>query len=323
MKTTEKHNLICQTLAVVGVGLLGGSIAAAVKRLGLAQRVLGVGRNAQRLKQAQELGLLDDFSTELAEAGREAELVVVCTPVDKIVAHVKAVACGAAERSNSLTTGSSPENLSENRSWPDTNAEAIGVLITDVGSVKTDICRPLQGQLPSGAVFVGSHPLAGSEKSGFEYAQAELFSGAVCCVTPTEETPKPAVQRVCEFWRRLGMCVELLSPEEHDRVVARTSHLPHVVAAAVARLVTERDGRFAATGFASTTRVASGDPELWRPILLGNAEAVAAELERLIVGLNDFREALTNKDVDTLVRLLAEGKQQREQVVQQQRRNTK
>ncbi len=323
--TSPQHKRVCRTLAVIGVGLLGGSIAAAVKQRGLADRVLGIGRNQQRLEKARAAGLIDDLSTDLGEAGRQAELVVVCTPVDRIVDHVRAACDGLTDRLQSdSSSGSTPIPAEPHQSTGSTDptgsateAASTGgpefqLLLTDVGSVKGDICRQLSDGLPNQACFVGSHPLAGSEKSGFEHARPDLFEGAVCVVTPTESSSRQAVEQVTAFWQALGMEVVCLSPERHDAVLAQTSHLPHLVAAALASVVSEEHGPFAATGFADTTRIASGDPDLWTAILLRNVEAVVRELDRFGERVRAFRDALARRDEKALRQLLEQAKVRRE-----------
>ncbi len=270
-------------LAVVGVGLIGGSIALAARRRGLVQQVIGIGRNLARLKAARSGGLIDAASASF-DAARDADLGVVCTPVDRIADDVRAVAA---------------------RLRP-------GALITDAGSVKAAICRELATGVPDGVAFVGAHPLAGSEKSGWEHADPDLFEGRVCVVTPPDEGPPDAAGRVESFWRALGMDVVRMTPEEHDRVVAFTSHLPHVAASALASLLTESDGQLAATGFRDTTRIAAGDPDLWAAICLENAEPVGAQIGLLIERLAEYRRAIGAQDGEALRRLLRRAKERRD-----------
>jgi prephenate dehydrogenase len=270
------------TIAVVGVGLIGGSIALAAKRRGVVRHVIGIGRSSARLEAARSGGLIDAASTSF-DAARDADLVVVCTPVDRIADDVRAVAA---------------------RLRP-------GALITDAGSVKVAICRELATGVPDGLVFVGAHPLAGSEKSGWEHADPDLFEGRVCVVTPRDDGPRDAVGRVESFWRELGMDVVRMTPEEHDRVVAFTSHLPHVAASALASLLAESNGQLAATGFRDTTRIAAGDPDLWTAICLENSEPVGEQIGLLIERLAEYHRAIAGQDADALRRLLRVAKERR------------
>lgn len=273
------------TVAVVGVGLIGGSIAAAVKQRGVAERVIGVGRNRERLEAARRAGLIDRAATE-ASAAADADLAVVCTPVDRIPADVLALAAHARR----------------------------GALMTDAGSVKGTVCRALRGKLPEGVTFVGSHPLAGSEKGGFEHADADLFAGRVCIVTPENGTPVAAAARVCSFWERLGMRTVEMTPARHDAVLALTSHLPHAVASSLASLLTDAESEFAATGFRDTTRIAGGDPELWAAIFSANRERLVEELDRFGAQVGELRAAIKADDVERMAALLREGQRGRERL---------
>ena len=272
------------TLAILGVGLIGGSIAAAARRRGLAQRIVGIGRNPSRLEAATQLGLIDCGSTDIAVAA-DADLAVVCTPVNHIVADAKDLAAVL-------------------------NSEA---LITDVGSTKGIVCEELANLDGSnGPAFVGSHPLAGSQLQGFEHADPELFEGRVCVVTPFGTARDIDIQAIEQFWSDLGSVVVRHEPREHDRTLARTSHLPHLVAAALAGNLLASDTQFAASGFRDTTRIASGDPGLWIPILSQNNDAVLQALAQLQTRLEEFSDALQHDDDSALQKLLEEAKRQRD-----------
>lgn len=266
-------------IAIVGVGLIGGSLAAAVKRRGVARRVLGVGRNPERLQGAQSAGLLDAWSTDLATVA-EAELTVVCTPVDRIAADVKAL-------------------------WPSVRA---GSLVTDAGSTKRQICEDLAACRDHNREFVGSHPIAGSHRQGFEAADPELYAGRTCVVTPTEHSTATAVEQIEEFWEAVGMRTIRMSPAQHDRALAATSHLPHLTAAALANTLETVNRNLIGTGFRDTTRIAAGDPDLWTAILLSNATNVCASLDALSQQITAFRTALECGDAAALNQLLRQAK---------------
>jgi prephenate dehydrogenase len=271
-----------EVIAIIGVGLIGGSIGAAVKRRHLARTVIGIGRNEARLQGAREAGLIDVAST-LLDGIRDADLVIVCTPVDRIAADVLAAAAH-------LRPGS---------------------VITDAGSVKAAICRDIESaRLPEGVRFVGSHPLAGSEKAGWEYADADVFQGRVCVVTP--EPASENCERVLQFWESLGMQTVVMSPDAHDRAVAITSHLPHVVAAGLASMLLEELIPLAATGFRDTTRIAAGDADLWTSILISNAGPVKDGLSRLMQRLGQIHDALAADDAEAIRRFLASAKANRD-----------
>jgi prephenate dehydrogenase len=269
------------TVAVVGVGLIGGSIAAALKSRGHRGRVVGVGRSADRLETAASAGLLDDFTT--SPTAIRADLWVVCTPVDRIAADVRAIA----------------------------DATHPGTLITDAGSVKGPICRELES-LPGGVTFVGSHPLAGSEQRGFEHARADLFQGRTCVITPPGDASPDDVARLTAFWRSLGLRVVRMTPEDHDEALAYTSHAPHAVAAALAAALTDAERPLTATGFADTTRIAAGDPDLWAAIFLQNADALERGLKRFAGRLDAIRAAITARDAAALKNLLRAAKTNRD-----------
>jgi prephenate dehydrogenase len=272
-----------RTVAIAGVGLIGGSIAAALRQRGLSQSIVGLGRNPRRLEAARQAGLIDRAVTDPA-AVADADFVVVCTPVDRIAADVLALAAH---------TGA-------------------GALITDAGSVKGTICRELSGRIAPPREFIGSHPLAGSEKFGFEHADARLFEGRVCVVTPDASNSATAVDRVRAFWQALGMRVVEMTPARHDEILALTSHLPHAAAAALASLLTGDVAEFAASGFRDTTRIAGGDPALWAAIFTANREPVLRQIDRFLQQLAELRAAIAANDIERIEPLLRAAQRQRE-----------
>lgn len=257
-------------VAIIGVGLIGGSVAAALRKRFAAVKVLGIGRAEDRLAQARDMGLLHTASTQITDTA-ESDLIVVCTPVDRIVRDVRAAAAAAPQ-----------------------------AVLTDVGSVKAEICREL-ADLPR---FVGSHPMAGSEKTGFAHAEADLFESAECLMSPTEHSDSVAVDLVRSFWESLGSRVTEMTADRHDAIVAAVSHLPHVVAAALARVPTAEEIQFAASGFRDTTRIAAGSTELWASILLANRSSVLSSMQRLEAELTALQQAVAAGDRDELSRLL-------------------
>lgn len=272
------------TVAIVGVGLIGGSIGLALKSRGMARSVIGVGRSQSRLDEASRRGIIDEPIADLSQAARRADFLIFCTPVDRIVAGVREAA-GACRP---------------------------GTLITDAGSVKCPICRELEREIGSGTQFVGAHPLAGSEKQGFEFADARLFENRVCVVTPVAGTARGALERVSAFWQGLGALLVEMSPEKHDRALAETSHLPHLIAAALAGTLQEANRSLAASGFRDTTRIASGDPELWAAIFLANRDELLASLSRFDHSLSQLQTALEQSDPRQLITLLRSAKENRE-----------
>lgn len=267
-------------VAIVGVGLIGGSVGQALLERGLARQVVGVGRKPSSLRAAKKAGAITSSTLDLSRGVSRAELVVVCTPVEQIAGHVIAAAQAAPPQA----------------------------FITDAGSTKQRLVAAVEQALPAQARFVGSHPLAGSEKNGPAEARADLFVGRAAVVTPTRRTSAANVQAAGEFWASLGASVLIMSPEEHDRAVAATSHLPHLVASVLASITRAEDAPLVAGGWLDTTRVAAGDAELWRQILQSNDQRVLAALAKFEKQLSAARRALERGDGAPLAKILARGK---------------
>jgi prephenate dehydrogenase len=273
-------------VTIIGVGLIGGSLGLALKKGGLVQRVVGVGHRQASLDAAVACGAADVATIDPAEGVRGSDLVVLATPVGLFRRMAQAIA----------------------------PAMGPAAVVIDVGSTKAAVVADLEKSVPAGRAFVGCHPIAGSEHRGIAHARADLFAGAVCVVTPTDRTPQDALGRVVRTWADLGMTVRLLSPVEHDRLLAEISHLPHVVAAALVRTVTAQAESLAGPGWADTTRVASGDAALWRDILLSNAGEVTVAIERFQEALAAFGAALRQRDAARIEALLAEAKSRRDRL---------
>jgi prephenate dehydrogenase len=270
------------TVAVVGVGLIGGSIGLDLLALGAARRVIGIGRRAESLAVAKRVGAVTETTLDLAEGVAEAELVIVCTPVGRIVDDVLAAA----------------------------RAAKPGTIITDVGSTKRSIVRGLEGKLPHGVGFVGSHPIAGSEKSGPEAAVRGLFQDRVVVVTPASEITAEA-DTIATFWRSLGARVVEMSPEAHDKALAATSHVPHVVASALASATPVEYLELSAGGWRDTTRIAASDGALWQQILDDNRAEVLGALDRLRDRIDEFRTAIEARNAAELQELWNLGRERR------------
>jgi len=276
--------------AIIGVGLLGGSLGMALRRRGLADEVFGYVRREATIAEALEAGAVDRAGTSLMEAVRDADLVVLCTPV----ARMRELAL---ELSPGLKRG---------------------VHVTDVGSVKAAVVEAVAPMVEkAGGHFVGSHPMAGSERTGVRAARDDLFAGAVTVVTSAEGVDTEAQGRIRALWESVGSKVLTMTPAEHDALVSRSSHLPHFVAAALARYVLSPEhpavqACLCATGFRDTTRVASGSPEMWRDIGLGNREAILAALEGMEGALAEFRRLLEAGDGPGLQDFLSVAKARRD-----------
>jgi prephenate dehydrogenase len=271
-------------LTIVGVGLIGGSIGLAARTRGLARRIRGVGRQQPGLDRARSIRAIDEAFLDLGQAARDSDLIVFCTPVDRIAAQI---------------LDGAPHYTPQ-------------TLLTDAGSTKETIVRAIDGNLPPGVAFVGSHPLAGSEKRGPEHADANLFEGRLTVLTPTPTTDPAALQRVATFWQALGSRTCVMSPADHDRALAVTSHLPHLLAAALAGTLPAEWQALTATGFRDTTRIAAGDATLWSAIFANNRPALLLALARFEERLGEFKQALKASDSAVLHGLLAQAKEVRD-----------
>ena len=278
-------------ITVVGVGLLGGSLGLAIKQRKLARRVEGYVRRESSIAECQRFGVLDRATCDLASAVSGADLVILCTPLAQM---------------RDLAT----RMLSALKS---------GAIVTDVGSVKGTVVSELE-LLVNGAGFhfIGSHPMAGGEKTGVSAARSDLFNNAICVVTPTKQSNPAALRKVEDFWKAIGSRILTMSPELHDELVARSSHLPHVVAAELASYVLspghpKDQSSLCANGFRDTTRVASGSPEMWRDIALANQKNLSEVLRVYIDGLETFRRALEAGNNAAVEQFFAQAKQRRDE----------
>ena len=250
-------------LSILGVGLLGGSLGLAVKKAVSGCHVVGYAHRKATLDAALERSAIDEGYADAASAVRGADLVVLCTPVGNLRETLIAIA---------------PVLES-------------GAIVTDVGSTKAAIVAAAENDYPN-LRFVGSHPMAGSEKKGVAHASVDLYRDAVCITTPTAKTDPAALAQVEAFWRLLGMRIKRLAPEEHDRAVCDVSHLPHAVAAALVTMQTDAALPLAGKGFLDATRIAGGDGGLWRDILLENRANLVDSIARLRSSLDALQELL-------------------------------
>jgi cyclohexadieny/prephenate dehydrogenase len=282
--------VLFRKIALVGVGLLGGSLALAIRERQLADVVRGYVRREASLAECEEAGLKDFATRDLAAAVKDADLVILCTPLAQMR--------GLAETMQTFLKK--------------------GAVVSDVGSVKASVVSELEPLLRhAGAHFVGAHPMAGAEKMGVAAARADLFRGAVCILTPTPDTNAAACERLEEFWRALDTRVLKLTPQLHDELVARCSHLPHVVAAGLASYVLDaahpkEQPLLCANGFRDTTRIASGSPEMWRDIAVANRPQLAHALGAFIDDLQKIHRALDAGETNALEQFFASAKKRRD-----------
>ena len=282
-------------VTIVGLGLIGSSVARAVRQHMPTVRLTGHDADAHVRARADALDIVDDITDTIGAAVTDADLVILCVPVG-------AMGAVAAEMAADLP------------------ADAI---VSDVGSCKAEVARALTGALPD-ATIVPAHPVAGTERSGPEAGFATLFHGRWCIVTPLAGGDPAATARVAEFWRRLGSQVETMAPEHHDRVLAVTSHLPHLIAYTIvgtandlAEVTQSEVIKFSAGGFRDFTRIAASDPTMWRDVFLANKEAVLEMLQRFSEDLSHLQRAIRRDDGDTLFELFSRTRTIRRSIVDQ------
>lgn len=283
-----------ERIALLGIGLIGSSISHAARRAKLAKSIVGAARTPATLQKALDLGLINEGFVNPQDAAEGADLVILCAPVG---------ACaGLAEAVGPVLDP--------------------GAIVTDVGSVKSDIVTACQPHIPKGAHFVPAHPIAGTEQSGPEAGFAELFDDRWCVLTPTAGTDPEAVTRLKGFWEALGSHVEIMTPEHHDLVLAITSHVPHLIAfnivntAAHLERVTDKEViKFSAGGFRDFTRIAASDPTMWRDVFLHNREAVLEMLARFSEDLTSLQRAIRFGDGETLLNFFSDARALRRGII--------
>ncbi len=282
-------------VAIIGVGLIGGSLGMIIRRQGLADQVVGVGRRIDNLKTAVALGAIDRYVADPHEAVREAELVVLAAPVDTYERHLQ-------EWAHCLAPGS---------------------IVSDVGSVKGTLVERSESAMPAGVHFVGAHPIAGKEKTGVAAGSDRLFKGARCILTPTKRTDSTALARVTQLWEEAGSIVLTMDPHVHDQILGAVSHLPHVAAFALINALADlRDQQLPALdlaghsggGLRDTTRIAASSPEMWRDIFLWNRENVVSYIDRYMKALEDLKQLLQDGDAAGLEKSLERAKGEREKL---------
>lgn len=277
-----------QRVAILGVGLIGGSLGRDLRVSGRVSEVVGIEPDPTTLERARQRGLIDRGETDPESGVRDAEVIVIAVPVGSFGEVLAAMRPGLTE----------------------------GAVVTDVGSVKGSVQAEAEGVLGGAATFVGGHPIAGTEDSGVEAAVSDLFRDALCILTPTGTTPEGAVTWIRRLWEGVGGEVVCMDPEEHDRILAATSHLPHMLAFALIRTfagLSTGPGveRFAAGGFRDLTRIAGSDSIMWRDIALANAPALLATIDRFQERLGELRYAIEAGDGETLAGLLREARELR------------
>jgi prephenate dehydrogenase len=271
-------------MSIIGVGLLGGSIGLAVRSVLSDCKITGYGHRQETLNRAAQIGAIDQGTQQLADAAADADLVILCTPVGRFDEILRGL-------SKFLRPGA---------------------VVTDVGSTKASVVELADKILPQGVHFVGSHPMAGSEKRGVEFARADLFQNALCILTPTERTDATALATVESFWKTLGMRTCRMTPADHDRALAEVSHLPHALAAALVAMQSPEALALSGKGFLDTTRIAGGDGGLWRDIFIDNAPNMRAAIGKFRAMLEQFEQMLEPGKGEELRRWLDDAAGKRE-----------
>ncbi|OGP12928.1 MAG: prephenate dehydrogenase [Deltaproteobacteria bacterium GWA2_47_9] len=280
-------------LTVIGVGLIGGSLAMALRKKGMVGEIVGVGRSIPNLELAAKLDVIDKFTTDPAAGAIGADLVVIATPVASMAEMMKKIAPYLKE----------------------------GAIVTDVGSVKGAITREAKGLLPTGVHFVGGHPIAGTEESGVCAAFPALFEKHRCILTPTVKTDKEALNKIKEIWEAAGSEVILMDAEKHDSILAAVSHLPHVIAYSLVNTVDDVKDfeesilKYSAGGFRDFTRIASSSPEMWRDICLLNREAVIDMITRFEKSLSRLKRYIKESDGHEIFKEFDKSKKARDSIV--------
>ena len=287
------ENILIPRLAIIGVGLIGGSLALALKEAGAVGEVIGCGRGKPNLEKAIELGIIDKYVREPLEAVKDADVVFLATPVKTLKTVMQQCRSGLKS----------------------------GAIITDGGSVKGDVVKAIEPLLPEGIHFVPGHPIAGTENSGAEAAFASLYQGKRCILTPTENTDRQALELVEQMWQTVGSNVVQMTLEKHDKVLAAISHLPHMVAYSLVNSVGTYDHyeenilEYSAGGFRDFTRIASSDPTMWRDIAETNRDALLEMMEQFESSFVELKADIAEGNGEKLFEFFLRSKQLRDAIL--------
>ncbi len=275
-------------ISVVGMGLLGASVTLSIKRELSSTKIVGYSHRDSTRRKAEDYGVADEIVDSLAAAVEDMDVVILATPIQTFESYFE-------DMGQYLKPG---------------------CIVTDVGSTKSLPHQWAAKHLPKGVHYVGSHPIAGSEKRGLEYARDDLLTGANCIVTKVRGTHRPSVELLEKFWTKLGCSVEVMSPTRHDKIFGRVSHLPHIAAAALVNASSFADLKFSGKGFMDTTRVASGPANVWTDILMTNPQTCVDGIDALIERLKEFRKAVKAGDEKKVDKLLAAAGDKRAKMIQ-------
>lgn len=269
---------------ILGTGLVGGSVGLALKKNELAGRVIGVSRLESSLKTAIAMGAIDEGEQDLQRAIQGADLIILAAPVKIIIENIRDIARHVRR----------------------------DCIVTDVGSTKAAIVEAAEKYFPPHVLFAGSHPMAGSEKSGVSHASADLFRGANCIMTPTAKTNRAARDKVKQLWVKLGAEVKIMEPEKHDEVLAYVSHLPHLTAFALMRAIPDEFIPHGGAGLRDTTRIAASSPKVWNDICSSNYRNVLKSIDDMARSLAELRKAVVEKNEKDLGACIEQARVKRE-----------
>jgi len=274
-------------ITVVGLGLLGGSITLAVSRTFAGVKTVGYSHRSVTRRKARQLAVATEIADDIGKSVSNADLVILATPIgmfEKIFGEIS-------------------------------DALPNGCIVTDVGSTKVLPHQWAAKKLPETVYYVGSHPIAGSEQRGIEFARDDLFERAVCILTTTKKTNREAVQTLKKFWSRLGGCVKLMRPAEHDRILANVSHLPHITAAALMNASSIKELPFAGKGFVDMSRIASSQANIWADVLATNANNIAGSIDKITAELGKLKKAIKNGNKKQIEKLLKTARSKRSALI--------
>jgi len=273
-------------VAIVGVGFMGASLGLAIKKKELAKEVVGIGRNEASLKEAKNIGAIDESFLDAKKGLLGADLIVLATPVQAIIDTLEFLG----------------------------KEHQRGCIITDLGSTKVAIVERAEKVLHHSALFVGSHPLVGSEKKGPKFANVSLYENAPCIMTPTDKTNRLAKEKIKHFWTQLGGQVKMMTPAEHDEALSFVSHLPHLIAFALMKTIPDQFLEYTTQSLRDTTRIAASDPQIWCDIALSNHKNVLKSIDETVKNLSLIRKAVVSRDVPSLQEILKSAKAKRESI---------
>ncbi|MBE9532058.1 MAG: prephenate dehydrogenase/arogenate dehydrogenase family protein [Proteobacteria bacterium] len=290
---TECREIHFSKVAIIGVGLIGGSLAISMRDKGLAEEFIGIGRGAANLEKAIELGVVDSFTHDIAEGVSDADLVVVAVPVVSSLSVIKSALCAMKK----------------------------GAILTDAGSVKGALIDEIEGEIPEGVNVVWGHPIAGTEFSGVEAAFSTLYEDKTCIITPTDNTPAPALEAITYLWKTVGSSVILMDAKSHDEILAAVSHLPHIAAFSLVNAIADLEEtrgnilEYSAGGFRDFTRIASSSPKMWADISAMNRDALLEVIESFEKSLATIKTKIEEKDFDSLEETFKRAKDTRDSLL--------